>query len=83
MEEMIYYTKAAACIGAAIAIAVGTVGVALGQGMVGAKACESIAKNPEAAGPIRQAMFFSLVLIEASAIYALLIAIMLIFFGGR
>lgn len=83
MEDVVQYAKAAAYIGAAIAIAVGTLGVALGQGMVGAKACESIGKNPESANGVRQAMFFALVIIEASAIYALLIAGALIMLGGR
>lgn len=80
MEDVAQYAKAAAYIGAAVAIAFGTLGPALGQGMVGSKACESMGKNPEAAGPIRAAMLFTLVMIEASAIYALLIAFALIFF---
>lgn len=79
MEEVVNYAKAAAYIGAAIAISLGTLGPALGQGMVGSKACESIGKNLEAASQIRAAMLFSLVMIEASAIYALLIAGGLIF----
>jgi F-type H+-transporting ATPase subunit c len=83
MEEVVNYAKAAAYIGAAIAISLGTLGPALGQGMVGSKACESIGKNPESAGPVRAAMLFSLVMIEASAIYALLIAGGLIMFGSR
>ena len=40
---------------------------------------EGIARNPSAAGAIRGAMIFGLVLIESLAIYALLIAILLIF----
>ena len=44
-----------------------------------AAALEGIARNPSAAGAIRGAMIFGLVLIESLAIYALLIAILLIF----
>jgi F-type H+-transporting ATPase subunit c len=49
-----------------------------------AAALEGIARNPSAAGAIRGAMIFGLVLIESLAIYALLIAILLIFqFSGN
>lgn len=81
MEEMIYYAKAAACFGAAIAIGVGTLGPALAQGAVGAKACENIGKYPESYVPIRNAMAAALLTIETSAIYALLIAAGLVYFA--
>lgn len=49
-----------------------------------AAALEGIARNPSAAGAIRGSMIFGLVLIESLAIYALLIAILLIFqFAGN
>ena len=48
MENIINYTKAAAALGAAFAIGIGTIGPALAQGMVGSKACENIGKYPEA-----------------------------------
>lgn len=72
--------KVAAFIGAAITMAIGTIGPAIGQGMVGTKACEMIGKNPENASKIRTAMLISMTLIETSAIYALLISLLLIFF---
>lgn len=71
--------KAAAYIGAAITMAIGTIGPALGQGMVGTKACEMIGKNPENTSQIRTAMLMSMSLIETSAIYALVVALLLIF----
>ena len=70
--------KAAAFFGAAFAIGIGTIGPALGQGLVGSKACENIGKYPESANKIRLAMLIAMSLIEASAIYALLIALVLI-----
>lgn len=75
------YVKAAAFIGAAFTMAIGTIGPALGQGMVGKKACEMIGKSPENASQIRNAMLLSMTLIETSAIYALLIALLLILFS--
>ena len=79
MEGMMY-SKAAAYLGAAIVMGVGTIGPALGQGLVGMKACENIGKYPESSGQIRGAMILAMSLIETSAIYALLIALLLIFF---
>ncbi len=70
--------KVAAYVGAAFAMGVGTIGPALGQGMVGTKACETIGKYPENAGKVRTAMMLAMVLIETSAIYALLVALLLI-----
>ena len=66
--------NAARYIGAAIAIGIGLIGPSIGQGMIGTKACESIGKYPESAGKIRGAMFASMGLVEAAAVYALLIA---------
>ena len=66
--------KAAACIGAAIAMGIGSIGPALGQGMIGAKACENVGKYPESSGQIRTAMILGMAIVESSAIYALMIA---------
>jgi len=82
MEDAIHYARAAAYFGAALAIGIGTLGPALGQGAVGAKACENIGKYPEASNAIRSALLASLVAIETSAIYVTVIAILLIILGG-
>jgi F-type H+-transporting ATPase subunit c len=47
---------------------------AMGQSKAIVAACEGIARNPGAAGPIRLAMIIGLALIESLVIYALLIA---------
>jgi F-type H+-transporting ATPase subunit c len=47
---------------------------AIGQSRAIAAACEGIARNPSAAGPIRLAMIIGLALIESLVIYALIIA---------
>lgn len=69
-----YYAKAAAYLGAAIAMGVGAIGPALGQGLIGMKACENIGKYPESAGKIRTTMMIAMGLVETSAIYALMVA---------
>lgn len=79
MENLEVYAKAAAFLGAAIAMGLGGLGPALGQGLVGMKACENIGKYSKNAAQIRATMFLSMVMIETSAIYALVIALFLIF----
>jgi F-type H+-transporting ATPase subunit c len=83
MEDMVYYTKAAAYIASSLAIGVGVFSPALAQGNVAAKACETMGKYPESAGAVRGAMLISLVAIETSAIYAFVISIFILFLGGR
>ena len=60
-------------IAAAFGMAIAAFGGALGQGRVGAAACEGIARNPGAAGNIRTAMILGLVFIETLALFTLAI----------
>ncbi|TET33959.1 ATP synthase F0 subunit C [Candidatus Dependentiae bacterium] len=79
--EGVFYVKAAAFLGAAITMGIGTIGPALGQGFIGMKACESIGKYPESSGKVRTAMMISMGLVETEAIYALIIAAGLLYVG--
>lgn len=58
----------------AIAIGVGSIGPGLAIGMIGAKAMESIGRNPESTSKILVPMLLSAAFAEAIAIYALVIA---------
>lgn len=58
----------------AIAIGVGSIGPGLAIGRIGAKAMESIGRNPEAADKILVPMLLAAAFAEAIAIYALVIA---------
>ena len=58
----------------AVAIGLTGIGAALGIGMVGAKAMESIGRNPEATGNILVPMLIVSAFAEAVAIYGLVIA---------
>jgi F-type H+-transporting ATPase subunit c len=66
-------------IAAALAIAVGAIGPGLGIGMLAGKAMEALGRNPEAAGPIQQNMILAIAFTEAIAIYALVVAVIIIF----
>lgn len=58
----------------ALAIGIGSVGPAIGIGLIGSKAMEAIGRNPEAAGKILVPMLLAAAFAEAIAIYALVIA---------
>lgn len=58
----------------ALAIGIGTIGPAIGIGMIGAKAMEAMGRNPEASGKILVGMLLAAAFAEAVAIYALVIA---------
>ena len=62
---------------AALAIALSAIAVAIGQGKVATTAIESMTKQPEMAGQIRTTMILAMGLMEALAIYGLLIAFVL------
>jgi len=64
---------------AALAIAIGSFGPGIGIGLIGSKASEAIGRNPDAAPKIQTSMILAIAFAEAIAIYALVIALILIF----
>ena len=66
-------------IAAAIAIAVGGLAPAVGIGRIVGSAMEALGRNPEAEGAIRTTMIIGAALAEAVAIYAFVIAIIILF----
>jgi F-type H+-transporting ATPase subunit c len=58
----------------AVVMAIGSFGPAIGVGLIGYKAMESIGRNPEASGKIFAPMLIGMAFAEAIAIYALVIA---------
>lgn len=70
---------AAKYIAAGIAIALGAIGPALGEGMIASKAMEAIGRNPEAGGKITPLMFASMAVTESTGIYALVVALIILF----
>ncbi len=66
-------------LGTALAIGLGAIGPGIGVGLVGAKAMESIGRNPEAADIVRTNMILGMAFAEAIAIYALVVALIIKF----
>jgi len=72
-------TDAAKAIGAGLAMGLGSVGPAVGIGMLVGKAMEALGRNPEAAGVIQTNMILGVAFAEAIGIYSLLTAILIVF----
>ncbi len=71
--------EVAKLIGAGIAAGFGAIGPGIGVGLVGLGALQAIGRNPEARGPVMTNMILAIAFAEAVAIYALIVAILLIF----
>jgi F-type H+-transporting ATPase subunit c len=54
---------------------------AIGEGLVCVKAIEGMSRNPDLIGKLRTNMILACALVETTAIYALLIAILCLFVG--
>lgn len=67
-------------IGAGLAM-VGTLGAGLGIGILGSGALQGIARNPDTAGTIQINMILAIAFAEAVAIYALVVALVILFVG--
>lgn len=62
-----------------VMIGIACLGGALAMGIAVGKSTEAIARQPEASGQIRTSMMMGLVFIETVIIYALIVAILIIF----
>ncbi|MBC2577971.1 ATP synthase F0 subunit C [Peptostreptococcus russellii] len=69
---------AGSAIGAGIAVATG-IGAGIGQGYAAGKGAEAVGNQPEAKSDIVSTMILGQAVTESSAIYGLVIAILLIF----
>ncbi len=67
-----------AWIGAGIA-SIGLLGAGIGQGYAAGKAAEAVGRNPEAEAKIRNMMIVGAAIAESSALYSLVVSILLIF----
>jgi len=66
-------------IGAGIGAGIAAVAAGVGIGNIGARALESIARQPEAGGDIRSNMIVSAALIEGVAFFAIVVCLLILF----
>jgi len=64
---------------AALTMAVGAVGAATGESRIGVSAMDALARQPDEAGSITRTLFVSLAMVESTAIFCLVIALILVF----
>lgn len=64
---------------AGLAIGLGAIGSGIGMGTAIGGACEGTSRNPEAGGKILTTMIIGLAMIESLTIYALVVALILMF----
>ena len=71
--------RAAALLGAGMSMGFGAIGPGIGEGFAAGKACEAIGRNPDQAGLLTRTMLVGQAVSESTGIYALVIALLLIF----
>jgi F-type H+-transporting ATPase subunit c len=71
--------ESAKMIGAALAMGLGAIGPGIGLGILASKALEAIGRNPEAQSKVQTTMILAIAVTEAVAIYALVVALMILF----
>ncbi len=64
---------------AGLAMGLGAIGPAIGEGMVGAKAMEAIGRNPSVADQVFSRMIVAMAITESTGIYSLVIALIILF----
>jgi F0F1-type ATP synthase membrane subunit c/vacuolar-type H+-ATPase subunit K len=71
--------KAAALLGAGFCMGVGALGPALGTGEAGGAAADGVTLYPDAETPLTRAFFVGAAVSQTTSIYALVVALVLIF----
>ena len=70
---------AARALGAGLCMGLGAIGPAIGEGNAVGKALEAMARQPEMSGTLRTNMILGCAITETTGIYALVIALLLMF----
>jgi F-type H+-transporting ATPase subunit c len=71
----------ASIVTAGLTIAIGAIGPALGEGRALARALEAMAQQPDESDAISRTLFVGMALVESTAIYCFVVAMILIFFN--
>ena len=64
---------------AGLAIGLGTIGPGIGIGLIGSKAMEAMGRNPEVTSTIQTNMILAIAFAESMGIFALVMALLLMF----
>jgi F-type H+-transporting ATPase subunit c len=69
----------ASIVTAGFTVSIGSLGPALGEGRALSQALEAISRQPDAANTITRTLFVGLAMVESTAIYCLVVALILLF----
>lgn len=69
----------ASVVTAGLTIAIGSIAPAIGEGRAVAQALAAIAQQPDASGTITRTLFVGLAMVESTAIYCFVVALILLF----
>ena len=64
---------------AALTMAIGALGAAIGESRIAAAAMEALARQPDESASISRSLFVSLAMIESTAIFCLVLALIFLF----
>ena len=64
---------------AGLATAIGAFGAALGESRIGSAAMDALARQPDEAAAITRNLFVTLAMVESTAIFCLVVALILLF----
>jgi F-type H+-transporting ATPase subunit c len=73
------WLKVVSVFSAAITMAAGAIGAAIGESRIGVAAMDALARQPDESGSITRTLFVSLAMVESTAIFCLVIALILLF----
>lgn len=79
MMEATTFASASFFLGGGLAIGFGAIGAALGEGYTAGQASEALSQKPESAGEVVKNMLVGQAIAESAAIFALVVAIVLLF----
>jgi F-type H+-transporting ATPase subunit c len=64
---------------AGLTMAGGAIGAAIGEGRIAAAAMDALARQPDESGSITRTLFVSLAMVESTAIFCLVVSLILLF----
>lgn len=72
-------TEAVRLLAAGLCMGLGSIGPALGEGMIGSRAMDAMGRNPKTADKIFTNMIVAIALTESTGIYSLVTALIILF----
>ncbi|HVB04418.1 MAG TPA: ATP synthase F0 subunit C [Chitinophagaceae bacterium] len=79
--NILFLATGMAKVGAGVGAGLAAIGAGIGIGQIGANAMDAIARQPEMVGEIRSNMIVMAALVEGVALFAVVVAVLILFVG--